>query len=197
MYGYQLVTPSTVYKTSKVPRLDSPSTDFLQKNPRNPSPSTMKLSPIILISFLPLLGLGNPIAEELSSVNLEPRGDKGCTLYPGVDNVNCREFISTYHLSKRMIRAGEKFGVACKLTDGEPVNGNRVWDYIPGWDCWVAARFTSNGCESKSQWKQPSSLQGFFDRRGNRWCAGVSSTLTQIFDFKPEFDNLSRNSTIS
>ena len=98
---------------------------------------------------------------EVSSEKLEPRDDKWCTLYPGVDNVNCREFISTYHLSRRTIRAGEGFGVACRLTDGEPVKGNRVWDYIPGWDCWVSSRFTSNGCESKSRWDQPGRLQEF------------------------------------
>ena len=110
----------------------------------------MKLSPVVLVSFLHLLGIANPTAK-VSSENLEPRDDKWCTLYPGVDNVNCREFFSTYHLSKRVIRAGERFGVACKLDDGEPIKGNRVWDYIPGWDCWVAAHFTSNGCESKSR----------------------------------------------
>lgn len=86
---------------------------------------------------------------EVNSADLEPRDDKWCTLYPGVDKVNCRAFISTKDASKRLIRSGERFGVACKLTDGESVKGNRVWDYIPGWDCWVSARFTSNGCESK------------------------------------------------
>lgn len=110
----------------------------------------MKLSPVILFSLLPLLSFANPLAE-ISFEKLEPRGDKWCTLYPGVDNVNCREFISTYHLSRRTIRAGEGFGVACRLTDGEPVKGNRVWDYIPGWNCWVSSRFTSKGCESKSK----------------------------------------------
>jgi hypothetical protein len=43
------------------------------------------------------------------------------------------------------------FGVSCYVTDGQPVgaNGYKRWDYIPGWGCWVSAKWTNDGCESK------------------------------------------------
>jgi hypothetical protein len=28
-------------------------------------------------------------------------------------------------------------------------NGYKRWDYIPGWGCWVSAKWTNDGCESK------------------------------------------------
>ena len=140
----------------------------------------MKLSPLILLSFLPLLSLADPMAEA-SPVELESREDKWCTLYPGVDNVNCREYETTYSPSLRMIRAGERFGVACKIIDGEPVKGKRVWDYIPGWNCHVSARYTSAGCEGKffcHESSKPSRLQNLI-LRNHRWGASVSSPVIE------------------
>lgn len=109
----------------------------------------MKLSPIVLVSFLPLLALGNPMAEA-DPAALEPRADEWCTLFAGSNNVNCRAGSNTSSSVRRVIHAGERFGVRCKNPRGESVDGNRVWDYIPGWNCWVSARFTNSGCESKS-----------------------------------------------
>lgn len=109
----------------------------------------MKLSPIVLISFLPLLTLGNPIAEA-KPANLESRADKWCTLFSGSDFVNCRAGTSTNTDVVRVIRAGERFGVRCKYPNAQPIFGNKVWDYIPGWGCYVSAHYTNNGCESES-----------------------------------------------
>lgn len=96
----------------------------------------------------------NPAAEAVAE--LEARADKWCTLGATVDyDVHCRAGAGSGYDHKRWIIAadpgllGDRFGVRCKAY-GEVINGNRVWDYIPGWNCWVSAHYTQSGCESKS-----------------------------------------------
>jgi uncharacterized protein YraI len=112
----------------------------------------MKLFPLFT-TLLPLLAAANPIAEPIAEpepVALEPRADKWCTLHSSVNyDVNCRAGAGTGYRIVRKIHPGERFGVRCKAY-GETISGNRVWDYIPGWSCWVSAHYTNDGCESKS-----------------------------------------------
>lgn len=117
----------------------------------------MKLSPVLILALLPFLTMANPVAEpepvpvaepEPEPV-LEARADKWCRLHPDVDGyVNCRAGTNTNSRIIRQISKSERFGVRCKR-NGESVSGNRVWDWIPGWGCYVSARYTNDGCESK------------------------------------------------
>ncbi|KAF8993776.1 hypothetical protein BDQ17DRAFT_1367886 [Cyathus striatus] len=78
---------------------------------------------------------------------LEERADKWCTLWGSSDNVNCRSGTSTSYNVVRIIHNGERFGVRCTRR-GQTISGNDVWDYIPGWGCYVSAHYTNDGCES-------------------------------------------------
>lgn len=119
----------------------------------------MMLFPVLL-SLLPFLTLASPIAEpnpDPAPAELEPRADKWCTLGATVDeNVRCRAGAGTGYDFKRWIIAADpglpfdRFGVRCKAY-GEVIFGNRVWDYIPGWNCWVTAHYTDSECESESK----------------------------------------------
>jgi hypothetical protein len=109
----------------------------------------MKLSPVLIFSFLPAFIQANPIAEPNAS-ELERRQDKWCTLgSPAARLIGCYSGEATWHPWVRDIAAGERFGVRCVKT-GEKVSEDARWDYIPGWNCYVPAYFTSWGCEGTS-----------------------------------------------
>lgn len=114
--------------------------------------------------LLPALSLANPITSP-NPAPLEVR-DKYCTLGATVDfDVHCRKGAGSGYDHVRWIRAADPglpepkpFGVKCKAY-GEVINGNRVWDWIPGWGCWVTAHYTNSGCESR-----------LLDLKGCIWC---------------------------
>jgi len=73
--------------------------------------------------------------------------DKSCTLYPTLNTANCRAAPTTDSNVVHVWNQGTIIGVSCKDTSGQCVNGNCVWDYVPGWGCWVSATITNTGCE--------------------------------------------------
>ena len=89
--------------------------------------------PILLLT-LPLLALA----------------DKSCSLYPGLSYGNCRSCASTDCSVVHRWEPGTIIGVRCIDPNGQSVNGNTVWDWVPGWGCWVSADITNNGCECKA-----------------------------------------------
>jgi len=131
----------------------------------------MKLSNIFFF-LTPLVVLGNPVAiadaepnpvEEVTSATTaiwagpDPTAD--VSLLAKRDNV-CHITTSgsqgcdwdPYNGKRRTtIEPGMTFGVHCYITNGSPVgsSGYQRWDYIPGWGCWVSAKWTNSGCESK------------------------------------------------
>ena len=105
------------------------------------------LTPLTLLT-LPLLTLSTPLASPEAALEaLEGRADKWCTTNTSID-VNCRAGAGSGYDFKRKIKPTDRFGVKCKA-NGETVGGTKVWDYIPGWNCWVTAYYTNSGCESE------------------------------------------------
>ncbi|KAL3421208.1 hypothetical protein PVAG01_07653 [Phlyctema vagabunda] len=85
----------------------------------------------------------NPLAEV--SNTLEARADKWCNL--GTSTAQGCDYDRWGSSRKRTVNVNERFGVRC-WSNGQNVNGNYKWDYIPGWDCWISARWTNTNCES-------------------------------------------------
>lgn len=123
----------------------------------------MKLSsaPILLSLLLPLLTMASPLAipdaEPEPNPNpeartLEARADKVCKLHPDLSKPkepkSCHAGPATSLPYVRKINPGEQFGIRYKRR-GEIVLENPVWSYIPGWNCWISARWTNEGCEGK------------------------------------------------
>lgn len=107
----------------------------------------MKILASLTLLSLPILSLATPIASPEAALEaLEARADKWCTTNTSID-VNCRGGAGSGYSLKRKIKPTDRFGVRCKA-NGEEVGGTKVWDYIPGWDCWVTAYYTNSGCES-------------------------------------------------
>ncbi|KFY08111.1 hypothetical protein V492_06510 [Pseudogymnoascus sp. VKM F-4246] len=117
----------------------------------------MKLNLVLVASVLSVLAQANPIdtAEQSPAPPapvleaLEARADKSCKVT--VNNVNCRLGAGTGYKAKYSVDKSYTFGVRCKA-NGQSVNGNKVWDWIPGWGCWIAAINTSSGCEKNVPW---------------------------------------------
>lgn len=104
------------------------------------------LAPLTLLS-LPLLSLATPITSPEAALEaLEARADKWCTTNTDID-VRCRKGAGTGYDHVRWIKPTDRFGVRCKA-NGEKIGETKVWDYIPGWGCWVTAYYTNSGCES-------------------------------------------------
>ena len=111
-------------------------------------PTKMKLSATLIIALLPLLTVANPVANpNPNPAKLEAR-DKGCTIDGKHDFVNCREGAGSGYKLVRKVYPKDHFGVGCKAY-GQVVEGKIVWDYIPGWKCWMTAAYTNDGCEGK------------------------------------------------
>jgi hypothetical protein len=113
----------------------------------------MKLANIALILF-PIAAFGTPIASPDVSPNtltgralgLEARADKWCSL--GVSSAQGCDADPWGSQRKVTVNPGDNFGVRC-WSHARSVQGNDVWDYVPGWDCWISALWTNVGCESK------------------------------------------------
>ena len=110
-------------------------------------PIKMKPFASLVIALLPLLAVANPIANP-DPAKLEAR-DKLCSLDGKHTFVNCRKGAGTGYDIVRRIYPWDNFYVTCKAY-GEVIEGYRYWDYIGGWNCWVTAAYTNDGCEGKS-----------------------------------------------
>ncbi|OAK95531.1 hypothetical protein IQ06DRAFT_60546 [Phaeosphaeriaceae sp. SRC1lsM3a] len=45
------------------------------------------------------------------------------------------------------VTGASRFGVRCTAR-GRSFRGYTKWDYVPGWNCWIWAGWTQEGCES-------------------------------------------------
>ncbi|KFY90810.1 hypothetical protein V498_05808 [Pseudogymnoascus sp. VKM F-4517 (FW-2822)] len=114
----------------------------------------MKLNLVLVASILSVLAQANPIAAPEADPAplpeaLDKRADKSCKVT--VNGVNCRRGAGTGYSVKYVIGTSYTFGVRCKA-NGENISGNKVWDWIPGWGCWIAAINTNSGCETGVPW---------------------------------------------
>ncbi|TGZ81473.1 hypothetical protein EX30DRAFT_395616 [Ascodesmis nigricans] len=97
-----------------------------------------------------------PEPESFPPSQLFKRADKTCRVYTGDGNVACRTGAGTGYSVKYRVSASYRFGVRCKA-NGSNVMGNRVWDWIPGWGCWISAYYTrpadgTRSCETGVPW---------------------------------------------
>jgi len=67
----------------------------------------------------------------------------------------------------RTVNSGDSFGVRC-TSQARDVGGNKGWDYVPGWDCWISAAWTSQFCEGVCLIDPI--LKGVFALTVHRWC---------------------------
>ncbi|KAH6653663.1 hypothetical protein BKA67DRAFT_692732 [Truncatella angustata] len=74
--------------------------------------------------------------EEKRERQKEEAGFQGC------------DTTSTSGKRKRTVTGGDRFSVSCYTDNGASVNGNKRWDYVPGWGCWISAKWTQLGCET-------------------------------------------------
>ncbi|KAF2477751.1 uncharacterized protein BDR25DRAFT_308626 [Lindgomyces ingoldianus] len=107
----------------------------------------MKLTTTALL-FLPLalsspITSPNPLAEAYSALQVR---DKYCNFHPTVSSAQGCDEDRWNQKRKRTVQVGERFGVRC-WSEGKCISGNCKWDYIPGWDCWISAHWTNDGCE--------------------------------------------------
>ncbi|KAK4441905.1 hypothetical protein QBC34DRAFT_387841 [Podospora aff. communis PSN243] len=104
----------------------------------------------ILALALPLLAIANPITPSTPAddSNLNPLAKRDKTCFVTEENSNCREGAGTGYDRVRRIQPNQSFDVRCKAY-GENIEGNKTWDWIPGWKCWVHSSLTSWGCESE------------------------------------------------
>ncbi|ORY04957.1 hypothetical protein BCR34DRAFT_591046 [Clohesyomyces aquaticus] len=105
----------------------------------------MKPTAITLL-LVPIAVLGSPTPNQ--GISLAPRvdfSDKTCSQFTNIaqgcdtDRYNSKRKVT--------VNPGQTFGVRC-WSYGQSVQGNTVWDYVPGWDCWISALWTNTGCES-------------------------------------------------
>lgn len=106
---------------------------------------SMKLT---LITFLlPLAALGNPIAgpepepaaiEKRATCNIISGKEEGCDYDP-------------FHAYRRtpVPLSIRTIHPTCYIANGRSVSGNKKWDWIAEWGCWMSAHNTNSGCESK------------------------------------------------
>ncbi|KAK0648990.1 hypothetical protein B0T16DRAFT_124495 [Cercophora newfieldiana] len=98
-----------------------------------------------------VLSLGSALAEPIPQPDalqaveaaVAKRADNWCRV---VTNVNCRKGPGVSYDEVKVEGRGyispeKNFGVRC-TKEGSNVQGDRTWDYIPGWNCWVSAYYT-------------------------------------------------------
>ena len=115
--------------------------------------------PLSLFATLTLLSLSHatPTPEANSTSELKPR-DKWCRLHDDVTPPgHCRTHASTTYRSIKDIKRSDRFGVECRMF-GDYANNNNVWDWVPGWGCYVSASITDPDCESK--YNEPFEIDG-------------------------------------
>ncbi|KAI5782637.1 hypothetical protein EDC01DRAFT_632356 [Geopyxis carbonaria] len=88
--------------------------------------------------------------------------DKWCYPYTaaGAGAVHCRRNPSVNSAVVRIVENSDQFGVRCKK-QAAAVQGNNIWDWVPGWKCWINAHYVRGSprtCESM-----------FLQTSGRRW----------------------------
>ncbi|PVI00553.1 hypothetical protein DM02DRAFT_671879 [Periconia macrospinosa] len=111
----------------------------------------MKFS-LFAIATLPFLAVANPTPIEATTPNEDQsvappsaQADKVCSNASGREQ-GCD--VDRFNGQRRVaVAPGKTFGARC-FAHGMFVDGNDVWDYVPGWNCWVSATWTNIGCEN-------------------------------------------------
>ncbi|KAK0713637.1 hypothetical protein B0T26DRAFT_753729 [Lasiosphaeria miniovina] len=99
----------------------------------------MKLAPTI--TFAALLAPGSSAA-----VSDTRQADKVCSVSGTSSYVNCRAGPGRDYATVRGVQPAQQFSVQC-MRDGEAIDGEKAWGYIPAWHCWLAMRWTDLGCK--------------------------------------------------
>ncbi|KAK0657930.1 hypothetical protein B0T16DRAFT_386376 [Cercophora newfieldiana] len=100
----------------------------------------MKLTSTLTLA-LPLLTFATPL-----TLNTRDAGTaKTCSINSQAV-VNCRAGPSRDYSIVRIAQPQQQLSIQCML-DGEPIDGEKAWGYIPSWDCWLSIRWTDLGCK--------------------------------------------------
>ncbi|KAM7184889.1 hypothetical protein V8F20_012026 [Naviculisporaceae sp. PSN 640] len=90
-----------------------------------------------------------PDIENANQNNMETRQSlQRCSIAGTSARVNCRASPTRSSSSVVSFLPGESFGVEC-MVDGEGIDGEKAWGYLPSFACWVAVRWTDLGCKRK------------------------------------------------
>jgi hypothetical protein len=78
-----------------------------------------------------------------------PRADNWCWLNSDAlksDPHGC--YITPFSdTSRRGVTGSDRFNVHCTALGREGYSGYDKWDWVPGWECWIWAGWTQEGCE--------------------------------------------------
>jgi hypothetical protein len=136
----------------------------------------MKLT--AFIALLPLVVIATPITSPDPAVeavsNLLPRANR-CYLNSDAlrnDPQGC-DTSPTSGVRVRGVTGGDRFTVSC-TRNGRNIGGNRKWDYVPAWGCWIWSGWTQQDCEGK--WARLAETRGCTD--ANSWSADVLILLS-------------------
>ncbi|KAK4446358.1 hypothetical protein QBC34DRAFT_411557 [Podospora aff. communis PSN243] len=94
---------------------------------------------LLLLSALPLLASANPVTLN------DRAASKTCSINSQAV-VNCRAGPSRSYSIVRTAQPEQRLGIEC-ITDGEPIDAEKAWGYVPSWDCWLSIRWTDLGCK--------------------------------------------------
>ncbi|KAG9032988.1 hypothetical protein FS837_002581 [Tulasnella sp. UAMH 9824] len=107
--------------------------------------AAMKTTLLLLLAAISASVVASPTPDPLGA--LESR-DKYCNLHDDVTPPgHCRSCASTSCSIVRDIKGSDRFGVNCWV-NGQRVNNNPRWDWVPGWGCYVSASITNPSCEN-------------------------------------------------
>ncbi|KAM7217134.1 hypothetical protein V8F06_007533 [Rhypophila decipiens] len=102
---------------------------------------------LLSTATLVLLSLQNVAAGTIPEMETRQTNAK-CSISGTSAAVNCRQGPTRSYPSVTSFLPGESFAVQC-MVDGEGIDGEKAWGYLPAWDCWVAVRWTDLGCKRK------------------------------------------------
>ncbi|KAK3326689.1 hypothetical protein B0H66DRAFT_637923 [Apodospora peruviana] len=132
----------------------------------------MHFSFFTVLALFSASALAEPIPKAAADAILDKRGDNWCRV---VENVNCRKgpgtnFDKVTVEGRSQISPSKNFGVRC-THEGTSVGGDKTWDYIPGWNCWVSAYYTRTAgsqtyCETIDMAQSTDALPEWLPHRG-------------------------------
>jgi len=110
----------------------------------------MKYSTILLLPVLSSFVNANPIANAnpgaVAKANVLEARDRWCWLKDTYNSAPCKKGAGTAYDTERTIYFnGPNFGVSCKAYDTR----ENTWLKIPGWNCWLQAKYAVSSCASK------------------------------------------------
>ncbi|KAF8242181.1 hypothetical protein K440DRAFT_664928 [Wilcoxina mikolae CBS 423.85] len=128
----------------------------------------MNLNLALVVTVLPFLAQASPVAvaEAQPAADANPiaipeaipnslhKRDNWCWVDMSDGPVNCRYGPGTqYDVRTRITSGNTRFGVSCKR-NGQRIHGDPVWDWVPGWGCWVSSYYSRGSpfCESGLSW---------------------------------------------